>query len=262
MPDDITHWTLPTRQLGRAVQIHACLDSTNTLALTHANDPTRHGLVILAREQTAGRGQYGRSWHAPAGSSVLMSVLLFPPLSLRRPSLLTAWAAVSVCETIACCADLDATIKWPNDVFVAGKKVCGILIEQRTTAHAEFSLATVAGIGLNVTQPAEMFERAGLPLAASLRSLSRKSLDCDTVASALIHELDVQYQRLLDGDPSSLESAWSGRLGLTGKLVAIEGATKTQCGRLLEATLDGIIVDMDGDVVRLAPEAIRHIHGD
>src|SRR5262249_46624313 len=148
------------------VHVHECLDSTNTIALSHGNDPSHHGSVFLTREQTAGRGQYGRSWQAPPGSSVLMSVLLFPPVELRRPALLTAWAAVSVCETILGLANLQARIKWPNDVLVHGKKVCGILIEQRTNGHPDFPLATVVGIGLNVTQSADMFEQAGLPLAA------------------------------------------------------------------------------------------------
>src|ERR1019366_3193428 len=129
-----------------------CLDSTNSLALSLAHDPTQNGLVVIAHAQSAGRGQYGRSWHAPPGSSVLLSVLLFSPPTLRRPSLLTAWAAVSVCEAILKLADLDAQIKWPNDVLVQGKKVCGILIEQRTITHADFPLATVVGIGLNVSQ--------------------------------------------------------------------------------------------------------------
>src|SRR5206468_7692987 len=87
--------------------------------------------VVLAREQTAGRGQHGRAWQAPAGSSVLLSVLLCPPPALRRPALLTAWAAVSVCETILQLTGLQAKIKWPNDVLIRGRKVCGILIESK-----------------------------------------------------------------------------------------------------------------------------------
>src|ERR1051325_116022 len=135
-------WSPDTRHLGQRVHVHDALDSTNTLALSFADDPTQHGLAILTRAQTAGRGQYGRSWQAPPGSSVLMTLLLFPPPPLRRPALLTAWAAVSVCETIRSFTNLHAKIKWPNDVLIAGKKVCGILIEQRTTADAQFPLAT------------------------------------------------------------------------------------------------------------------------
>src|SRR6516165_10834563 len=129
--------------------------STNTVALELANDPANHGVVILAREQTAGRGQYGRSWLAPAGSSLLLSILLFPPPALRRPPLLTAWAAVSVCDLCHQLTGLPARIKWPNDVLIEGRKVCGILIEQRSTGVDSF--ASVVGIGLNVTQNAGDF---------------------------------------------------------------------------------------------------------
>src|SRR5260370_36927374 len=89
---------LPTRRLGGRMLVFPRLDSTNTLALSLAGDPSQHGLVLLAEEQLAGRGQYGRSWQAPPRSSVLMSLLLFPPPALRRPALLAAWAAVSVCD--------------------------------------------------------------------------------------------------------------------------------------------------------------------
>ena len=103
-----------------------------------------------------------------------MSVLLFPPPELRRPALLTAWAAVSVCETILPGGTgHQATIKWPNDVLVAGRKVCGILIEQNR--------GTVAGIGLNVNQTQEMFTPRPLPwparwpCAMALGAIARRS---------------------------------------------------------------------------------------
>ena len=126
-------WQLQTQRLGRRVLVYDCLESTNTLAATLADDRANDGVVILAEEQRAGRGQQGRSWHCPAGAGVLVSVLLFPPTALRRPALLTAWAAVSVCETIRLGTGVQARIKWPNDVLLRGRKVCGILIEQSST---------------------------------------------------------------------------------------------------------------------------------
>src|SRR6516225_4772837 len=125
-------WNLPSQHIGRRVQVFDQLDSTSTRAAQLADDPHHHGTVILAGEQTAGRGQHGRGWQAPPGRAVLMSVLLFPPPSLRRPALLTAWAAVSVCETIREATSLQAKIKWPNDVLLQGRKVCGILIESKS----------------------------------------------------------------------------------------------------------------------------------
>src|SRR5207248_4183315 len=120
-------WTEDSRRVGRRVLVYDRVASTNSLALELAGDPTSDGLVLVAREQTAGRGQHGRTWLSPAGSSVLLSAVLFPPPSLRRPAILTAWAAVSVCETIRETTGLQPTIKWPNDVFLEGKKTCGIL---------------------------------------------------------------------------------------------------------------------------------------
>jgi BirA family biotin operon repressor/biotin-[acetyl-CoA-carboxylase] ligase len=254
-------WFLRAKHLGLRTLVYDCLDSTNTLALSLADDPAHHGLVVLARAQTAGRGQYGRAWQAPSGSSVLISVLLFPPLPLRRPALLTAWAAVSVSEAIASLTNLQATIKWPNDVLIGGKKVCGILIEQRTTGHADFPLATVVGIGLNLTQSAKTFEEAGLPLAASLASTSGQSVAYEEAAQELIHQLDEHYGRLLAGDFSTLEARWKARLGLLGQVVLVEAVNGHHRGRLLDVGLAGLQLDVGvGAVLRLTPESVRHLH--
>src|SRR5262245_16878985 len=139
------------RSIGSAILHFDSLDSTNARAAAFAADPGNHGLVITAAEQSAGRGQDGRSWTAAAARSVLMSALLFPPPELRRPAILTAWAAVSVCDTLKDATGTNATIKWPNDVLLGGRKVCGILSEGGER-HV------VVGIGLNVAQSAADFE--------------------------------------------------------------------------------------------------------
>lgn len=257
-PDTV--WSTESRHLGQRVHVYERLDSTNTQALSLCRDPGQHGVVLVAREQTAGRGQYGRSWQAPPGSSVLMTVLLFPPASLCRPALLTVWAAVSACETIRHLVGLEATIKWPNDVLIRGKKVCGILIEQRTTGNTEFPLATAVGIGLNLTQSAEMFEQASLPLAGSLQSLSGIALTHEDSAKALIGQLDEGYHSLMNEDAQPLEALWKAHLGLVGKRVAVEGVSQFHHGQLLDVTLTGVVLETGpGEIVQLAPEAIRHL---
>lgn len=259
-PDEL--WIRKGQTLGRRVAVFQQIGSTNALALACADDPTNHGLAILAREQTAGRGQHGRSWQAPAGSSVLMSLLLFPPADLCRPPILTAWAAVAVCETIAKIAALPAAIKWPNDVLVAGKKICGILIEQRTTAHPNHPLASVVGIGLNVAQSAEMLARAGLPDACSLQERTGRPFDADAVAKRLLAELDADYAALNAGDFTPLETRWKQRLGLIGKSAVIETHRQSLRGLLLDVTLAAVVIDTGGALVRLPPEAVRHIRSD
>ena len=256
-PHDIGHFN--TRRLGRRLWTFPCVDSTNALALSLSNDPANDGLVLLAEEQTSGRGQYGRTWTAPPGSSVLLSAVLLPPPLLRRPALLTAWAAVSVCETILEVAGLEATIKWPNDVLVEGRKVCGILIEQRNTGNADAPLAAAVGIGLNVRQAADVFVHANLPLAGSLASLSGKVLETRWVAEQLIRQLDNVYDRLLAGDMTTLEVFWKRRLGLVGTQVLVETAHQQHQGKLMDVGWDGVVLEGAAGLVRLVPESVRHI---
>jgi len=287
-------WHLETRQIGRRVLIYDRLDSTNTQAAQFGDDGRNHGLVIVALEQTAGRGQHGRSWQAPSGRAVLMSVLLFPPTALRRPVLLTAWAAVSVCETIRQATGIQAKIKWPNDVLLRGRKVCGILIESKTRssksqeprtkfqvpstknqepdskdqvpgANLEFGswnleIPTVVGIGLNVNQTAEDFERAGLPQAGSLSMFTPQVLDCPTVTRLLVERLDEEYDRLVQGDLAGLEACWKWHLGLLGKQVAVDCPDGRHWGRLRELNLEFVELEKDGfGLTRLMPEVIQHI---
>src|SRR5262245_47716416 len=101
--------------IGRRLLFFDSLVSTNDYAATITNDPDAEGTVIIARQQTAGRGQYGRSWHSPPGTGVWMSVILKPPPDLARPVVLTAFAAVSVIDVVEALTQQSTSIKWPND---------------------------------------------------------------------------------------------------------------------------------------------------
>lgn len=252
-PSSFSEWQLDTRHIGRRILLYERLDSTNTVAASMAHDPAHDGLVIQAKEQAQGRGQHGRTWTCPPGAGVLLSVLLFPPPSLRRPVLLAAWAAVSVCETIRQCLGIAARIKWPNDVLVHDRKVCGILIEQ--------CRGTVAGVGLNVRQPAEVFAAAGLPQAGSLAMFAERELDVREVAGLLLRQMDEEYDRLRREDLRSLESNWVRYLGLLGQRVHVECHNGDHQGRLVDLHWDGVALETPGqsDLV-LAPELVRHIY--
>ncbi len=256
-PHDI--WRLDTHRLGRRVCVFPRVESTNTLALTLAGDGANEGLALLAEEQTTGRGQYGRTWSAPRGSSVLLSMLVFPPPALRRPAVLTAWAALAVCETIQDALGMKARIKWPNDVLLCGKKVCGILIEQRNSGLPEMPLAAVVGIGLNVRQTAAFFIDSRLPMAASLASLSGKELKTRLIAEQVIRHLDRAYLQLLASNLEDVENSWKARLGLLGQEVVVELSQRTIRGRLLDVTWDGVLLQEGEEIVRFAPELVRHL---
>jgi BirA family biotin operon repressor/biotin-[acetyl-CoA-carboxylase] ligase len=240
------------KHIGRQIWHYTTTESTNAVAATLPADPANLGLVILTDEQTAGRGQYGRHWLAPPGSSVLMSVVLFPPPELLRSALLCAWAAVSVAELVFAATGRQARIKWPNDVLLQGKKIAGILIEQ--------ARATVVGIGLNVTQSADDFERAGLPLAGSLTLVTGLEFQTNDLAQELIERLDAEYDDLLRGETAALESRWKWRIGLLGReVIAVDASGDCQRGRLRDITFDHIELEHSGGVKRLQPEVVRQL---
>lgn len=245
-------WHLDTLHLGRRVLLFECLDSTSTYAAQLADAPENDGIVILADQQSAGRGQQGRRWLCPAGSGVLMSVRLSPPPAVRHGVTLAAWAAVGVCETIRRTTGLEARIKWPNDVLLEGRKVAGVLIEQ--AQH------TIVGIGLNVRQTDADFRAAALPDAAALACYVPQPPSVAEVARTLIIVLDADYAALLGGDRTALESRWRALTGLLGKSVAVETIHGRHLGRLLDLRCDAVeLMQPDGKQCRLAPERVRHL---
>jgi len=249
-------WHLPTRRLGRTVTVYHEVDSTNSRAVAMAEREDAEGLAFLADRQSAGRGQYGRRWLAPARSSVLLSLLLRPPPSVARPVVLTAWAAVSVCEVVQTITGARPRIKWPNDVLVQGRKVCGILIEQGARGGRT---ASVVGIGLNVNQSGDDFSAAGLPDATSLSLIAGGPVATDDVARQLITQLDDEFDRLCRGDRASLEARWASLLGLIGEEVTAECGVR-QRGRLMRATFEGLTLRREaGPPVVIAPEVILHL---
>ena len=255
-PTLLRTWQLPARNIGRIVFVYDSVDSTNNIAADLAHDPANAGMAVLAGEQTAGRGQYGRSWQSPPGAGVWLSVLLAPPPDLRRPVLLTAWAAIAVADTASELTGHPTRVKWPNDVLLAGRKVCGILIEQ--------TQGTVVGIGLNVNQTPEQFAAAGLPDATSLAAVSGQTFDRDAVASLLLNNLDAGYEVLQHGDMTLLESAWREQLDLAGEIVSIElGDGTVHRGRLKVLSFAGLAIERTGGgVSRFTPEAVREVRPD
>jgi BirA family biotin operon repressor/biotin-[acetyl-CoA-carboxylase] ligase len=247
------------RMIGRRVLHFPEVDSTNTVALAQAADPANDGLVVLADVQTAGRGRLGRTWSSPPDDGLLLSVLLFPPEPLRRPALLTILAAVAVCETIYETTQLNAALKWPNDVYVRGKKVCGILVEQSWGAAPP---AAIIGIGLNVNTDATVFADAGLDLAASLAMFTGQRLDRSAMLGTLLRLLDQGYADLRAGSLIDLESRWRWHGGLLGREVRLTSRGETLTGRLIELGFAGIVVETPAGAQRcFAPEAVTELRG-
>lgn len=222
---------------------HRATDSTNERAKRLAAAGAPHGTLVTADEQTAGRGRQGRTWTAPPGHALLVSLVV---RGLReRHALLPLAAAVAVCEACERSAGVSCAIKWPNDVWIERRKVSGILIEGRPQESW-----AVLGIGVNVSTrefPEEISGTAtSLALAAPRRAPSR-----DAVLSALLTSLDA----LLAAPAPDVLARWRERDALLGAPVGWDGgrgtgAGVTDGGALRVETADGV-VELDAGEVHL-----------
>ncbi len=259
-PDQI-EWRLGTKVVGRRVAVWNRVASTNDLAAGASSSLANDGLVVLAEEQTAGRGSRGRTWTTPPASSVLMSVLLFPPKALEDPAWLTALAAVSVADVVALgdgelgpsSSRLSPRIKWPNDVRVDGRKVAGILVER--------GQGTVIGIGLNVNVDRAEFPDHLRGSATSLRCLHGRRLDRSAVVRDLIDRLDHYYDQSIAHGPDWLNGRYGHYSEHRGHRVEVRVGPGRRTGRLVDIDLRrGLLLGLDdGRAARIATHDIGSI---
>jgi BirA family transcriptional regulator, biotin operon repressor / biotin---[acetyl-CoA-carboxylase] ligase len=286
-PDQIEHGLL-TGGIGRRIAVWNRVTSTNDLAMRAGTSSSNDGLVIFAEEQTAGRGRRGRSWMAPPFSSILMSVVLFPPAhpacalpeaGYGRPWL-TALGAVAAAEVVTAWTGRHATIKWPNDVRIGGRKIAGILVERafapgrpgtaspaRGPAAAEWG--AVIGIGLNVNLNRDDLPAELISIATSLEIEGCGSpIDRSEVARHLIRRLDHWYQASRCNGVEVLNLPWRTRSEHLGRFVRITTSAGAMSGRLVEIDLrTGLTLSVADDAPRRSseqgmPQLVRLSMGD
>ncbi|MBQ4425613.1 MAG: biotin--[Lachnospiraceae bacterium] len=201
-PDRLSPGTiLPLLRKDRADRLICfdSIDSTNTYAKKIALQGAPDGTMILADEQTGGRGRRGRSFYSPAGKGLYLSALYRPNTEPARAVNLTAFAAVAVCQAIGQVSSVKPGIKWPNDIVAGGKKLCGILTEMSIEAETGALDYVVAGMGINVSQQPEDFPPDVRDIATSLLEQSGETVSRPALAAALINELDAMMEAWLAG---------------------------------------------------------------
>lgn len=240
---------LPHRHVGRQVLLYDQVASTNDIA-RERNIP---GEAVVAMFQTQGRGQLGRHWLSRSGDSLLLSITVDPPEQLRAPPILIAWAAVAVSDAVKSLTDKRPRIKWPNDLLLHGKKICGILTELQGAA--------VVGIGLNLNQTEDDFATVGLPEAGSLRSLCGVVHSFETVLKSVLGSLDAIYDQLIHSPVTTVEKQWAEQFDLLERNVRLElldGSILT--GRLTKMRFQQIQIMNDGMMKTITPERIRQMY--
>ena len=183
---------------GLRVRVYETLDSTNQEAkrLLAAGEPCP--MLLLAEEQTAGRGRRGRGFYSPAGEGLYMTLALQPRAALSQATLLTAAAAVAVAQAVEALTALACQIKWVNDVYLDGKKLCGILTEASGSFEADALSSVCAGIGVNVRTRDFPEELAGRACSLWPRAVSRNHLAAEIAVRLLNFAADLGARDFLE----------------------------------------------------------------
>lgn len=218
---------LATRELGRTLHHYEALPSTNAQAFELAREGALHGEVVIAESQTAGKGRRGRSWLSPKGKNLALSVIVRPEIAPVRAPELTLLTAVALAQTLKE-AGAAATIKWPNDVQLDGKKVAGILTE--LSADTERVHFIVLGIGVNLNTDAGDFPDELKDTATSVKLSRAQPVPRALFTAALLTRLEGWLETWAEQGFGPVREAWRAAAPMLGTEVLVRADAKEQRG--------------------------------
>ena len=223
---------LNTKFIGKKIHYFDYLASTMDIAMQLGMQAAPSGTLVLAESQTKGRGRLGRSWFSPKYKGIYLSLILRPGILPAASPILTLLSAVSICEAIKKVVDLDAQIKWPNDVFIHNKKVAGILTEMN--AEVDKVNFVVTGIGLNVNND----KKSLIAQATSLKEQAGASVNRILLLQELLRRIENNYFLLEDKGSQVIVDKWRNFSFTLGRRVKVYCQNKH---------IEGSAVDIDND---------------
>ncbi len=223
----LLHRRLHPGPLGKRIHHFFKIDSTNSVAMALGERGEPHGTVVIAEEQTAGRGRAGHTWHSEKTSGIYMTVLLRPPISPQQAPLITLVAGLAVREAIIEQTGVTPDLRWPNDLLFGRKKFCGILTEMNAEQDQIHFVAVGIGINVNHDRIPEDLSK----IATSLRMETRQAQSRVELVARLLRHLDSYYNRFLTEGPEAIVARFSEVSSYArGKRVRIESASETYTG--------------------------------
>ena len=239
-------------RLGHPAYLYQKTGSTNDEAKRLAESGAGEGLLVVAEEQTAGRGRLARRWLTPPGTALALSLILRPSLQATQAARLTMLAGLAVCEAIEQLTGLRAGLKWPNDILLSGRKLGGILVEGALRGEAlDYA---VVGLGLNISwsPPPEDVDYAATHLLAE----TGEPIDRLKLLRSVLANLEGRYPNLAD---ASLLADWQARLLLMGEPIVIRAAEGDLRGQAQSVDEDGaLMVRLDtGELRRVVAGDVR-----
>lgn len=242
-PDSVTESKirlgLQTKTLGRVIHYEESVQSTQRIAHVLAGDGASEGTLVIADEQTAGRGRLMREWHSSKGTGVWMSLILKPLLPPQKAPQFTLITAVAVVQAIEEVTDLHPQIKWPNDILIDGKKVTGILTELQ--AESDKINSIIIGIGMNVNHTKEHFPDELQKIATSLAIEQGEPLSRSEIVQKVLERIEALYSIYMKEGFTPVKLLWESYAISIGKKIRARTINGTIEGRALGITDEGVL---------------------
>lgn len=258
---------LPEQNICQRVEFHEILDSTNTRAKQLAEQGGKEGTLVIAEQQSSGKGRRGKNWESKAGDGIWMTLLLRPNIRPVQASSITLVAALAVAGAVRRVCRVEVGIKWPNDIVLQGKKLCGILTEM--SSELDFIHYVVVGIGINantVDFPDELQKTA-----TSLFIQTGSKCDRQELTAEVMKEFDKYYRVYLEtADLSKLQEEYNTLLINNNREVAVyygspgDASFRIEKGIARGIDADGaLLVDMDGERKKIlsGEVSVRGVYG-
>lgn len=245
---------LPERYREVPVEVYRTVESTNNLAKSAALGGSSHGTIIAADEQTAGRGRFGKRFYSPSDTGLYMSVILKPHKPLSDCFFLTAAAACAITGSIEELCGITTGIKWVNDIFYSGRKICGILTEAISDFESGMAEVVIVGIGVNISTAEFPEEISGV--AGSLGVFAERNRLCADIAARL---LDYTAR----DDNAALMEEYRRRSLVLGREITYQQDGQTLTGKALEIDDSGrLIIENSSGKSALRSGEISIVMGD
>ena len=241
---------LLTKLIGKTIHYFSEVSSTNDLAKEMAAIGAKEGTVIIAETQTSGKGRIGRKWASPRGG-IWLSTILRPKLSAKDVPKLTLMTSLVVAKTTSQLFNLKTEVKWPNDVLVNAKKVCGILTEANTSG--DITNFVVVGIGINANIELDSLPKQVRENATSLKHELKREIDREQFLRVLLEKMEHYYIMLAEGKFNPILKEWKSLCGFLDSYVEVTS---------WEEKIEGWAIDVDENgalIIRLQDGTLRKV---
>lgn len=248
IPSEIK-WKLKTKIFGRDIISYKKVDSTNDIAYHLAEKGVKAGTVIIAEEQSRGKGRHGRQWVSPSKGGIYLSCILRPKIPPNEIPRITLFAAVAVAKAIRDITSLDVSIKWPNDLVLDGKKVCGILTEMK--AEQDSVDFIILGIGINVNTPLKQLPKGSTSLKDELHNNNiKRGISRVELTKQVLERLEEFYSILERNGFEPIIDAWKGLSNMLGSRIKVILPGRTFEGLAHDINPDGaLVVRLDSGIL-------------